>query len=157
MKYTLLIATLFLVSWKTIPFKTLAYSDFKGHGSTAANTASCIDLSYEESGGRYTFSVSCYFVPQESWINVKTPEVLAHENTHWKISILYARQVQRICNTFKNCDSIRAEQVRAMYDKIITEWQTTQAKFDEETAHSVNRQSELEWESKINNQLKQLK
>lgn len=154
---TLIIATLFLISWKTVPFRTLTFSDFKGHGNTAALTTSCIDLNYEETNGRYTFSVSCYFVPQESWINVRTPEVLAHENTHWKITTLYGRQIELICNTFRNCDSVRAEQVRSMYDKIITEWQATQAKFDDETAHSENRQSELEWDSKINNQLKQLK
>ena len=146
-------AIVLLTSWKGIPFRQLTYSDFKGHGNTAALTTSCIDLNYEETNGRYTFSVSCYFVANESWINVKTPEVLAHENTHYRITILYGRQIERICDAFKNCDSVRAEQVRSMYDKIITEWQATQAKFDEETSHSTNRLVELQWEEKINSEL----
>jgi hypothetical protein len=154
MKHSLFFLTVVvLISWKSIPFRQLRYEDFQGHGTTAALTTSCIDLNYEETDRHYTFSVSCYFVPQESWINVRTPEVLKHESTHYAITVLYARQMERICNTFKNCDSTQAEIIRSMYAKIITEWQTTQAKFDEETNHSTVRHMEMQWEEKINLQI----
>jgi hypothetical protein len=158
MKSSLLIAILFFLHIpKQTPFRELTMADFKGHGEGAAYSVTNIDLIDKMDNGKYTFYVDCYFSPLESWINVKTPYVLAHENLHFKISYLYAEQMRSVLPQFQGCDSLTYLTVKAYYDHLIVEWRNEQQEYDASTQHGLDTAAQSRWNTLILNRLKQSK
>ena len=132
----------------------LKYSDFKGHGSTAALTTTEINLIEKQKGGRYTFEVECLFIPEESWINIRTTEVLQHEQGHLDISLSFAKDIQVITEKFQHCDSLTAIAMRSYYDKQMIAWRKEQQEYDSCTRHGIDTTAQRTWQLRINQELK---
>ena len=129
----------------------LNYSDFKGSGMEAAYTASEIDLLETETDGRYTFSVNSYFVPEESYINVKTERILNHERGHMAITTIWAN---RITEGLKKYQKGKNDKAANQYFKaMIRKWKWCQKSFDMQTNHSIDEFAEKRWEKYISNGL----
>lgn len=155
---SLLIAILILLHQPTeVPYKQLTFADFKGKGEGAGYTTTGIDLHEEHIDGRYRIFVSCYFVPEESWLNLRTAEVLLHEQKHFDITRAFANRMEEILPQFQGCDSLTYMTVKAYYDHLITEWHNEQSEYDDTSKHGTDTAQQTRWNNLIAEQLKQSK
>lgn len=143
----------------------LSWSDFKGKPDTlssfTANTNSGIgygwDYSTVSGNPEFTYSVSCNFYPQLSW--VKKPAdpqyLLAHEQIHFDISELHARILNKILSEYVPGRTVRLD-LRRIYNQVESERVAMQKQFDKDTHHSENHDAEMSWRKRIAQQLKSL-
>lgn len=149
------------VEWKE--GKKLSWDMFKGNpehvSGFVASTNSGISLSFSmrTSNGEVdiNYSVKSYFYPNASWYkrgNVNA-YVLAHEQTHFDISELFARKLkQRFSLIPRNPDfKAKAEKV---YQQNEQERVAMQHLYDKESDHSRNEIKEKEWQDFVQNELK---
>lgn len=144
------------IRWE--PGQRLSWSNFKGKPpeSTriAATTASGISYRYKtrSSGRRYLldFEVDTYFYPNKSWYHaaVCDANVLSHEQLHFDISELFAREFRRRLNSRTFSENVKAE-VRAMFRQINKELSEFQNRYDQETDYSRNRAAQQVWNREI--------
>ena len=152
----LIFLSLIAVSQVThINYRTLTYEDFKGHGVLAALTTTEISLIDNGSGGRHRFYVECYFIPSESYINVKTPAILSHENLHFQVSHNFAHKLKEVIQRFQDCDSLTAIAIHSYYDQQMIAWQKEQQEYDSCTRHGIDTTAQRTWQLRIQNELKQ--
>jgi hypothetical protein len=142
-------------SSKPIPWRVLSWSDFKGHPNTAnaALTKSVINVVTSENDGRFTYTVECWFVPEESFTRVKNAYVLAHEQLHFDITELYKRKLQLLISAYNGCDSEGDRVFQSNADQLLKEWQATQDQYDNETLHSKDTIAQARWEREIKSKL----
>lgn len=145
--------------------KKLTWADFKGNPSGsaiyAASTNSGISFSFASKtrDGKTTldYTVQTNFYPKLSWYrkDVVSPYILAHEQTHFDISELYARMLRKKLkevNLSANGKKMQI-QIERIYNTNEKERQETQFKFDRETEHSRNQEMEATWETHVAQQL----
>jgi len=146
--------------------KKLTWADFKGKPSGsavyAASTNSGISFSFasktREGKTTLDYTVQTNFYPQLSWFRkeVVSPYILAHEQTHFDISELYARILRKKLKEAKLSTNGKKMQlhIEKIYNANEKERQETQYKFDRETEHSRNHEMEATWEAYVAKQLK---
>lgn len=137
-----------------VSYRELQYSDFKGHGTSAAHTVTNIDLIESETDGRHRFYIQCYLVPSESWINVKTPAVLLHEQYHFTISAAYAHHLKEISYRFQDCDSLTAIAMHNHYNQQMDAWKKEQQDYDDATNHGIDTAAQKTWQLRIDKEFK---
>lgn len=143
----------------------LSWKDFQGvpeeggFESAAAATGVGMKFRYEKTWGfsawTYKYEVRSYFIPKLSWAKAKdlNSYLLAHEQTHFNISELYARKIDKEMQQLKPSKKIQ-EQALEIYHRLEALHASTQKKYDRETQHSLNIDKELEWQEKIADSLK---
>lgn len=166
MKYILVLA---LISFtvpvdKEIPHRPLTYDDFKGTpiGEWAALSTTGINISpYRWKGtfgpqhkGEISFRATAYFVPEKSYLKVRTEKVLAHEQSHFDITEIFARKINA---TLKNPYVGSTDRAYEIYDSLIVEWNKFQQLYDRETQNSINDSAQQVWNERIKNMLKNYK
>ncbi len=147
--------------------RPLTYNDFTGDytehkGEEAAITASGIGYEYKSGveHGRMTVHVKLtpVFYKKDSWFRPdgKNEKVLAHEQTHFDITAI------------KTCEMIAAIKVATFslenYDKELQFFledftrltKDEEDRYDAETNHGLNRDKQLEWETKIKARIKEV-
>lgn len=143
---SLLIAILILLHQPIeVPYKQLTFADFKGKGEGAAYTVTEINLSEEHSAGRYKIFVNCYFLPEESWINLMTPYVLKHEQGHLDESELFTLWMRKYFEQFQGCDSLTYLVVKSYYNYMIDKWRHKQEEYDKETYNGQDTAMQTNW------------
>ena len=107
-----------------------------------------------------------------SWVRpterdgARSTVILAHEQTHFNISEYYARKARvgvkkligmeesRVGSTVgeatKLADNALIKAIEGTLNPIDNEWHATQNKYDLETEHSQNMQTQLTWTEKVN-------
>ncbi|MEP5254018.1 MAG: DUF922 domain-containing protein [Winogradskyella arenosi] len=146
--------------------KKLTWADFKAqpdsNSDAAALTASGITFGFavKTSGSQivdFSTTVSAQFYPHKSWYikDKANPHVLAHEQLHFDITELYARQFRKELALLKVNRKIKA-QMKALHSQINTALNERQQRYDLETNHSMNETAQQEWKTNIAQELKQL-
>ena len=137
----------------------LTWDDFKGKPNykshISALCASAIEYSYECSGPNITYEVNAIFIPKESWVqpDAKTEYILAHEHLHFNITELYARKLRKkLKEEIRSCrDSYKIERIAK---GIIREWKAEQLAYDKDTHHSIKKDAQRRWDTKVARDLK---
>ena len=161
----LLIALVILCSFTVVPDriewqsnKTLSWDDFKGQpngrGSFVASTSSGMSQSYViGSNGvlnKKETHVKAHFYPEYSWYRAKdtTALLLKHEQTHFDITEIHARLLNARIQSYAFTSNSK-EEVKDLYEQAEKERRAMQKAFDKETNHSINKDVEKQWETRI--------
>ena len=144
-----------VLSWEDFRAKPDASSPF------AANTNSGISFNWnfstENAKPKLFHEVFSNFYPEYSWVksSEKDKYLLAHEQAHFDISEIFARQLRKALKEYKISRNIRRD-LNAIYHKTEKQRDQMQKKFDHETAHSENTEEERRWRIFIAAELKRL-
>lgn len=151
----------------TIPWEAgykLSWEDFKAmppaNSSAAATTASGItyqfSTTYNDNQIILDYTVTTFFYPNKSWYRPALCDtiILSHEQLHFDISELFARQMRKELSSATFSKNVKAE-VRAIYRKTLKALGAFQKRYDRETNFSRNHEQQLIWNKKIANALGQ--
>ncbi|MBU2928571.1 DUF922 domain-containing Zn-dependent protease [Winogradskyella psychrotolerans] len=141
----------------------LTWADFKGtpnsESDAVALTASGITFGYsvKTSGERivdFTTTVEAHFYPNKSWYlkDKANTYILAHEQLHFDITELYARQFRQQIKKLVVNQNVK-EQMNRLHAKINEAVNDMQRRYDEETEHSMNKEMQKQWEVTIRKEL----
>jgi uncharacterized protein YbgA (DUF1722 family) len=96
------------------------------------------------------FYVRAFFVRPNSWRKTMASEaVLKHEQGHFNITEIYARQLRRALQNFKHGHKNLAAAVNEIADEIIKEKNAFQKQYDAETHFGTDKEEQLCWEGWI--------
>lgn len=144
--------------------RLLKWIDFKGKSNESAAyvawTNSSIKYSWKtDAMGNLSFKVDCIFNCQLSWKNSDkmSDYLLGHEQLHFDITELYARVLRKkfadLSESFTG-NVNPTEKIRQIFAEVNEMRKDVDAKYDEETQHSINKEQQLLWRQKIDQQLK---
>ncbi|APG59940.1 DUF922 domain-containing protein [Christiangramia salexigens] len=147
--------------------RPLVWSDFKATPvdslSYSANTNSGLSFNwnYSTAGGKpdLKFEVFTYFYPLLSWVKKDSNNsayLLAHEQLHFDISELHVRILRKALYNYEIGRTIRRD-LKSIYNRIESEREAMQNKFDRESSHGENRNAQQLWRNKISHELELLR
>ena len=141
-------------SEKEIPYRLLSWSDFRGpvpenEPSVAARTVTQVSMETTETDERSTFVVKACFLPDSSFVRVRTDANLRHEQTHFRIAYIEARKCMQALEPLQRGDSNDKAQALKIYDYYFEASEKRNARFDLETNHCLDREVEKKWEDRI--------
>lgn len=153
---TLLLALILFNNPKEIEYRKLDWSDFKGPvvNSSAAETTTQLQLDWVETDGKYTFKVTAWFLPYESFTTTDRPDVLRHEQGHVDLAQIKAIQCMKALVSYQGCNERRKSKVESIYAHYVKSLNELQVLYDKETKHSQNSVIQKRWESNIEQGLK---
>lgn len=156
MKTAFIISLLFLTASKMYEYRPLEWSDFKGEpGKQIAHLESEISVSWENVKGKddslFNFEVWPTFLPHESYTRTSDLYILSHENLHWDITKIYAHKLEKQLKSVISCNNALYEAVKKT---TIDEWTAEEERYDLETAHSQNHTAQVQWQERINREMK---
>lgn len=144
------------IAWKAT--KRLSWQDFKGNSNAnrgfVASTSSGMSQSYVIGSdgllNKKETHVTAHFYPEYSWYSAKdtTAGLLKHEQTHFDITEIHARILNKRIQSYTFTSNSKAE-IKTLYEIVEEERRTMQRAFDKETNHSINREEEKKWEAKV--------
>lgn len=138
--------------------RPLQWADFKGSPGTiegwAASSSTGMSQAYATNSEGFldknSTTVTAHFYTEFSWVRhqEKTKHLLAHEQTHFDITEVYARKLAKEISNF-NFTSNSLEEVKELYNKVEEERIATQKLFDKESNHSIDHMKEVQWKFKV--------
>lgn len=144
----------------------LKYEDFQSVQDTAflvyghpANGAAMtkIEATFTiDENNELTFSVVNKFLKEKSWIKNQKPVVLAHEQGHFDISEIYARKIRKTLRELLEKDNVEESILSQTVNALLSELETYQQMYDEETHHGFILEKQKIWEVTIRKELEQL-
>lgn len=141
--------------------RKLTWEDFKAAplkiGNTAAMTTTHLGFSYSIKNGIITYKVECRFEKNKSWGLIKNDWVLKHEQGHFDIAEIFARNLNKSINEYQLNKSSFQKDLDAIYKSVVAEKEKFQQQYDDETDYSRNKTKQEEWFKKIESELKQNK
>jgi len=139
--------------------RKLTWEDFKAAplkiGNTAAMTTTHLGFSYTIKNGIITYKVECRFEKNKSWGLVKNDWVLKHEQGHFDIAEIFARNLNKSINEYQFNKSSFQKDLDAIYKSVVAEKEKYQQQYDDETDYSRIKVKQEEWLKKIEAELKQ--
>lgn len=145
--------------------RPLVWEDFRGEADLNvrfnASTNSGIGFSWsyksDQNGEDFQYEISNFFDSEKSWVKTgsESPHLLKHEQLHFDISELHARQFRKSLSQFETSKNIKAD-LNRLYRQHEQERLQMQRRFDQETKHSMNKEAQVNWETYIQKQLKKL-
>jgi len=143
----------------------LAWSDFTGEVPTDIEHEA-VTHSQVHSGNGYPesgvveYMVSCYFIPERSWVREKSADdldLLEHEQLHFDIAEysarLFRQKLQKSKVTIAECNA----NLTALRDSVSALNKEMQANYDLETDHGIDKEAQAEWSASVNSLLEELK
>lgn len=141
--------------------KKLVWDDFKAapqkNGDVAALTATHLGFSYNVANGKVSYTIECRFEKNSSWVLVKNDWILKHEQGHFDIAEIFARNLFKAISEYQFNKSTFQKDLDAIYKKIVDEKEKFQDDYDDETDFSRNKTNQEEWLKKINSILTESK
>jgi hypothetical protein len=142
----------------------LKWSDFKGKPSAksditkSAATKVAIRYNISEDEDDVYIIIKSVFYQNLSWKKNDSLSVnlLRHEQGHFDLTEISTRKFRKTVTTTKFYKSGVSKDLKTLYDRVIIDWTEIQANYDKETNHSTNRAKQLEWNKKIQEELKRL-
>ena len=143
--------------------RKLTWEDFKGipilespHG---AGTACGLDYKNELRNDSVVFFAKCFFQIKESWVKEKdkTDKLLAHEQLHFDIAEIFARKFRKELSKYSHSKKNVNALFKSMASKYGKQKGIMQCQYDKETKNSQMESKQIEWEIKIEKELKELK
>jgi hypothetical protein len=141
--------------------RKLTWDDFKAAplkiGNTAAMTTTHLGFSYSVKNGIVTYKIECRFEKNKSWGLVKNDWVLKHEQGHFDIAEIFARNLNKSINEYQFNKGSFQKDLDAIYKSVVAEKEEFQQQYDDETDYSRIKVKQEEWLKKIESELKQNK
>ena len=139
----------------------VSWSDFKGAPDNSspykALTESEIKTEIAARNGLAQISIKTFFDKSRSWVkDIKTDELLAHEQLHFDISELASRKFRQKLKGKTFSFKTFQHDLKAMQSDINAENKAMQLEYDKETKHSEITESQIKWEKKIKEALQKL-
>jgi hypothetical protein len=148
------------IEWSTQ--RKLTWEDFKGKINPASEMVAMSDcgISSKMKAEKDTLSflVESYFIPHNSWIKEKkeNTKLLNHEQGHFDINEIIARKFRmELAKTPLKKTTVNVI-FRDLQKKYFSLLDKEQGLYDIETNHSKNYNKQLEWDNKIEKELKLL-
>lgn len=136
------------LSWKD--FKAAPDHSSRFDANTNAGLSFSWGLSNENGLMGFTYEVTSYFNPAQSWIKPAshTEYLLKHEQLHFDITELHARKLRKklagIDPTSLNKNA--KGNINRIYQEIEKERKMMQLQFDKESKHSLDKEGEAYWQ-----------
>ena len=107
-------------------------------------------MSWDCNGNAFTFTATSKFDKENSWKrDVRTAELLAHEQLHFDLAELYARKMRKHFALLPNACALSTDEVAAQAREIQDAWGAREELYDVESEHSRNRPEQLRWEAMV--------
>ena len=139
--------------------RKLTWDDFKAAplkiGNTAAMTTTHLGFSYNISNGKITYKIDCRFEKNKSWGLIKNEWILKHEQGHFDIAEIFARQLNKLTNEYQFNKNSFQRDLDAIYKSVVVEKEKFQQQYDDETDYSRIKTKQEEWLKKIEAELNQ--
>lgn len=138
----------------------LNWSDFKGkpqkNHPMAAETSTHLDFNMAYENAAFNWDVDCYFSRKESWVkkDMKSPELLAHEQLHFDIAELNARKIRSEMSQLKLKSIDDNRKLQSVFEKGYERMSKQQAQYDRETDHGQLDGPQSKWIEEIAGELK---
>lgn len=146
----------------TIPWITdrqLLWKDFlcapQKQGDAVASTSTSLGISYQVKNGKLTYSITCNFSKHKSWGLLKTDYILKHEQAHFDITELHARNLYKALYNYEYNPATFKKDIAGIYERIVKEKEDMQEAYDDETDHSRRKRIQYEWLDKIDQMLQE--
>jgi len=137
--------------------RQLSWTDFNGEpvGNTeaVASTSTSLGLSYKVEDNVLSYQITCNFNKPKSWGLLQTPYILAHEQGHFNITEIYARQLNKALLEYQLNPKTFKRDINAIYNIIVQQKETAQEAYDNESDHSRNKRIQQEWSDRIQKML----
>lgn len=147
-----------LIHWKERA--KLTWADYQGkadpNADAAASTATFLGVEYNFKDGHLGYIITCSFSKSKSWGLHKNDYILAHEQGHFDIAEIFARQLHKKLKAYTFDKKNYQSDLRKIYEEIMAAKEAMQNKYDQETNHSINKEKQAEWQEKIGKELKGL-
>ncbi len=147
--------------------RPLVWADFRGTAPTSgmegAQTAYGLFYGLRCTRDVFQFQVTTGFLPRDSWVKPsvlasadESQRTLAHEQTHFDLSEVYARRMRRyFADLFRPCDQ-PLERWRTVAEKFVDDESSAQDRYDDETRHGLIADRQRRWTADVTEQLKAL-
>lgn len=148
-----------LVPWKEN--QKLTWADYKGKiqkgSDAAASTATYLGIEYNFNKKGFDYKITCSFSKTKSWGLYKTDHILGHEQGHFDIAEIFARKLNKQMGEYVFNKNTFKDDLKNIYMTLTAEKDDFQNQYDKETNHSINKEKQVEWLKKIQEELKTLK
>jgi hypothetical protein len=148
-----------LIDWKVS--RQLTWSDYKGKpdpdSDAAASTTTYLGIEYKMDEKGFGWTILCRFSVTRSWGRNKTANILKHEQGHFDIAEIFARELNKKMSEYKFDQTTYKNDLKIIYDGITAEKEALQDLYDNQTDHSRKKEQQVEWEKKIEKWLDELK
>ena len=147
------------IAWRND--RKLTWNDFQSaadeHDPLHAMTSTNISVQANCQGNVMQFNVKCQFALRESWSKNKESEaLLQHEQLHFDLTEVYARQLRQRLGQIKNLCTGDKSKFNAVVNKVFTDWKKEQNRYDAESQHGLNDEKQLYWTEQIAARLQSL-
>ena len=139
----------------------LFWDDFKGEPEVklknmAALTSSGIVYYTGCKDDKLIYKVRAYFDKSESWVKdeARNDHHLKHEQIHFDITELYARKLRKLLST-REFKCHEEKEFKIFIDAFLTNWEVEQKLYDINSAFSVKKMVQKEWEEKVESELEE--
>ena len=110
--------------------------------------------------GGTTINVKNIFKCKSSWIRPEASnraELLEHEQAHFDLSEIYARQLRKRLAESKTHVFSLAQEANGIFNEIQGQYSERQVLYDKETKHGLDKIAQARWKAAIANELDELK
>jgi hypothetical protein len=140
----------------------LQWRDFHGKvpqdcGKDKARSSLIINTTFINRENLLDAKVLCVFNKNNSWVKDPSLSLLNHEQLHFDITELFARKIRKGISILRNTNQTNNEEYTKLVKVLLKEYNVFNVQYDEETAHSINKLKQIEWEYKIAKELEELK
>lgn len=143
-----------------IRYRELSWEDFRASkpvGKDAvAETRTQLEIETTELEGKMSYNVYAVFLPDESFTATNRWDILAHENTHFRIAALFGKKCMQAIAPYQNKSSSYEQKVNRILDYYSKEIDAMNEAFDKDSHHGQWEVVEKVWESKIISSLNKL-
>jgi predicted secreted Zn-dependent protease len=140
-----------LIKWNAT--QKLSWSDYKASPNTesdaAASTTTYLGIEYKISSSNFKFKIESTFSKKHSWGLHKTEYILAHEQGHFDIAEIFARKLNKEMKAYQFKKQTYQKDLDKIYNDILDAKEEMQNSYDEETNHSINKEKQKQWFSRI--------
>jgi len=140
-----------LIDWSAS--RKLTWDDFKSRpdpsSPNAALTSSTInvDFGFDQNGLKH--SITCRFDKLKSWVKIRNPYILNHEQGHFDLSEAYARELHKALQEYHFKKETANKDLNNIYSRVMKELVNTQEQYDAQTNHSLDTARQAVWNDKI--------
>ena len=137
--------------------KELSWDLFKGkphanaHGD--AGTAVKIKASPYRQKGKIHYHVYALFNKQKSWCKGQSEDLLAHEQLHFDIAELTARQVRQAVEQMQNKGVRDLDSFNKAINRILVNSNQFDRRYDKETLHGILKEEQKSWQENVEDEL----
>jgi|AntRauTorckE6833_2_1112554.scaffolds.fasta_scaffold18486_2 hypothetical protein len=139
------------LQWTDFDMLPERFSDYAAFSVTGFNSE------YEFTKDQYKVEILTFFDKSKSWSQSWTSILLLHEQGHFDFAEVYARKFRKRVKEEMIANTIDPDKFEEINDDIISELEEAQLEYDQATNLSMNYRAQLEWTSRILEQLEALK